>query len=166
MQPYFQTNNTNITQFDSIRFVIAIFVIIVHHQFTNINIPFAFAYMAMHIFFIMSAFLISRGLLLSKSKAQTFSLFFKDFYKKRILRIFPVYFAYLFFLIGISIALYLLKFGDILKIITELKKFGWMLFTFTYNYREFLLHIKNMPLIESFFFLIFGRFLWKNNFIL
>lgn len=82
MQPYFQTNNTNITQFDSIRFVIAIFVIIVHHQFTNINIPFAFAYMAMHIFFIMSAFLISRGLLLSKSKAQTFSLFFKDFYKK------------------------------------------------------------------------------------
>lgn len=27
-----------------------------------------------------------------------------------------------------------------------------MLFTFTYNYREFLLHIKNMPLIESFFF--------------
>lgn len=148
----FQIKNTNITQFDSIRFIFAMFVIIVHHQFSYANIPSAFAYLAMHIFFVMSAFLISRGLLLSKSKAQTFGLFFKDFYKKRILRIFPVYFAYLFFLIGISFTLYLLKFGDILKIITEFKRFGWMLFTFTYNYREIAIMMSDKTIPDFIFF--------------
>ena len=148
----FQTKNINIVQFDSIRFLSAIFVITVHLQFSYINIPFAFAYFSMHTFFVMSAFLISRGLLINKEKASSFKQFYKDFYIKRILRIFPVYFAYLFFIFFIGFAFYIIGFGDVLKLIVELKKFGWMLLTFTYNYREIAMFIEGISRPDFVFF--------------
>jgi peptidoglycan/LPS O-acetylase OafA/YrhL len=148
----FQIKNTNIIQFDSIRCVFALFVIIVHHQFMYANVPAAFAYLAMHTFFIMSAFLISRGLIISKPKANNFWDFYKQFYIKRILRIFPVYFVYLFFIIGLGVFFYVIGFGDILKVLSELKKFGWMLFTFTYNFRELSLFLSDKSLPDFIFF--------------
>lgn len=164
----FQIKNTNVVQFDSIRFIFALFVIIVHHQFSVVNVPSAFAYLAMHIFFVMSAFLISRGLLISKPKATSFIQFYKDFYIKRILRIFPVYFVYLFCIVLIGFLFYIIGFGDVFKLIPELKKFGWMLLTFTYNYREMVVlfqdiqkpdfilfsHLWSLSLEEQFYVLI------------
>lgn len=149
---HFQLKNTQVLQFDSIRCIFALFVIVVHHQFSYANVPAAFAYLSMHTFFIMSAFLISRGLMIDKQNTNNFKNFYKNFYIKRILRIFPVYFIYIFFIISIGVLFYVIGFGDVLKVIAELKKFGWMLFTFTYNFREFISFYEGKELVESFLF--------------
>lgn len=90
----------------------------------------------MHCFFIMSSFLITRALMIDKQRSDSFKTFFGKFYIKRTLRIFPVYFAYLFFTVIVGFLTYNTMYKSPLGIMYELKYFGWMLVSFTYNFKD------------------------------
>ena len=127
--------NSYFTSLDGIRGLGCIFILIIHYHFQYINLPFTLAYTALHAFFIMSAYLISRNLLKEKTLAKNFSVFFKVFYIKRTVRIFPIYFLYLFIVIIIFVLIKLITNQNAFGVISELKRYGWMLLTFTYNFK-------------------------------
>lgn len=121
---------------DGIRGIGCFAVMLTHFHFTHVNIPFAFGVIALHSFFIMSAYLITRNLLKERHRWDSFLPFFKVFYIKRTARIFPVYFLYLFIVITLFCGLKVLLPGNPLNkfgVVAELKHYGWMLFTFVYN---------------------------------
>ena len=125
--------NSYYTSLDGIRGLGCILVLTIHYHFQYINLPFILAYTALHTFFIMSAYLISRNLLKEKALSKNFFEFFKVFYIKRTARIFPIYFLYLFIVIIIFVLIKLITNQTAFGVISELKRYGWMLFTFTYN---------------------------------
>jgi peptidoglycan/LPS O-acetylase OafA/YrhL len=75
-------------------------------------------------FFVLSGFLISRILLKEKARNQGFKSYFKTYWWRRVLRIFPVYYLYLFLLIGLF-----LLFG----FAPDLPKLIISLLTYTFN---------------------------------
>lgn len=142
-----------IKSLDGIRGISCFFVMLVHFKFSKINCPSSIAYAALHCFFIMSAFLITRNLFKDKERADNFSECFKVFYIKRTARIFPVYFFYVFLMILLII---ILKTGfnlDPFKAIDELKSYGWMILTFFYNLKfEVILHSANQEFFRGLLF--------------
>ncbi|MDB5228517.1 MAG: acyltransferase [Bacteroidota bacterium] len=132
----YRLKNIYLPQFDGFRGVFMFTILIAHHHYYYVNLPSSLGYATMHSFFIMSSFLITRGLLQDKKKAPTFKIFFTKFYIKRVLRIFPVYFAYLLFTVIVAISFSRTSYKPILGINYELKYFGWMLLTFTYNFKD------------------------------
>jgi len=160
--------NANIPGFDGIRGIYSLLILITHLHFTIFIIPFTLAYTSMHGFFIMSAFLISRSLIYEKNKSLKFSTYFKIFYIKRSLRIFPVYFAYILVIVLIMLLTYGTPYKQLLGITYELKNFGWMLLTFTYNLKDLVClytgknfiasyafpHLWSLSLEEQFYFII------------
>lgn len=132
----YRLKNIYLPQFDGIRGVFCFSILIIHHHFTYLNLPSNLGYFTMHCFFIMSSFLITRALMIDKQRSDSFKTFFFSFYIKRTLRIFPVYFAYIFFVAFIGVVTAPTPAKSILGIIYELKYFGWMLLTFTYNFKD------------------------------
>jgi peptidoglycan/LPS O-acetylase OafA/YrhL len=153
----FQYTYKKIFQFDVYRGVLLYLIFIVHHQFDKANIPALLAYYVLHGFFIMSAFLISRGLLIAKENNISKKDYYKTFYIKRILRIFPVYFLYVFGIISVGLISKIMIGQDMLGVLREIKKFGALLFTFTYNYKDLILFLKNIDTPE---FILFSH-LWS-----
>lgn len=140
-------------QFDGARGLLAFSIFILHLHFTYIKVPSTLANFTLHSFFVASAFLITKILLKDKKKSPTFKVFFIQFYIKRILRIFPVYFGYILFFLCIAIISKLIWFHDFSFVITEIKEHGFMLFTFTYNFKDlFDLLLRNGQLFPSSFF--------------
>ena len=140
-------------QFDGARGLLAFSIFILHLHFTFIKVPSTLANFTLHSFFVASAFLITKILLKDKQKSPTFKSFFVQFYVKRILRIFPVYFGYIFLLILIAVFTKLTWFHDFAFVITEIKRNGWMLFTFTYNFKDlkYILLNHGEPSVSSLF---------------
>ena len=132
----YRLKNIYLPQFDGFRGVFCFTILIAHHHFTYLNLPSNIGYFTMHSFFIMSSFLITRSLMIDKKKSDSFKIFFTKFYIKRSLRIFPVYFAYLIFALLIGIITSPTIYKSALGIVYELKYFGWMLLTFTYNFKD------------------------------
>lgn len=164
----YRTANTYHPQMDGFRGLFCIFIIIIHHHFSYANLPVTLGYFGMHGFFILSSFLITRGLLLDKPKAKSFRDFYITFYIKRILRIFPVYFLYLALALAVGIATADSPMRQALGILYELKHFGWMLVTFTYNFKDLYCiysgdiynmslvfpHLWSLSLEEQFYFIV------------
>ncbi len=132
----YRLKNIYLPQFDGFRGSFCFTILIIHHHFTYLNLPSNIGYFTMHSFFIMSSFLITRTLMIDKQRSDSFKTFFFKFYIKRTLRIFPVYFAYLLFTVLVGVLTYPTAAKSILGIIYELKYFGWMLLTFTYNFKD------------------------------
>ncbi|MCB0507254.1 MAG: acyltransferase [Bacteroidetes bacterium] len=132
----YRVKNLYLPQFDGIRGLFCFSILVIHHHFYYFNMPSNIGYFTMHCFFIMSSFLITRTLMLDKQRSDSFKTFFYSFYIKRTLRIFPVYFAYILFTILVGIITYPTAWKAPLGIIYELKYFGWMLLTFTYNFKD------------------------------
>ena len=86
--------------------------------------------MGVQIFFVISGYLITSKLLLDKGKP--FKEYISSFYVKRFLRIFPVYYLYLFICLLIFFLPILPEW--IRKNFSEIKTNGVLLFTYTYNY--------------------------------
>ena len=79
---------------DGLRGVAVLLVILFHFaRLKFINFSFEIGWIGVQLFFVLSGFLITR-ILLKKSKTSLL-LFLKQFYSRRILRIFPLYFFYL-----------------------------------------------------------------------
>ncbi len=127
-------------QFDGARGLFQFFIFLFHLQFFYVKSFAILGYFTLHLFYMASAFLITSILLKDLNKYKSFKLFFGQFYTKRILRIFPVYFGYIFLAIVVAFIYKQIVGHDLLGILTEIKQYGWMLFTFTYNFKD-LLHI-------------------------
>src|SRR6187402_1197087 len=95
MQKYFNS-------LDGVRGCTICFVILYHYLRLYGTDPslMGFSWIFIQMFFVQSGFLITTILL--KSKDQPFGIYAREFYWRRILRIFPVYFLY----IGLFIILY------------------------------------------------------------
>lgn len=96
-------NKNYFTQLDGLRFLAA-FAVMVQHWVTNpMNIPAPLGFFGVTLFFVLSGFLISRILFLEKKKVilgeRAAAKYFTNFYYRRCLRIFPLYFLVVFLLI-------------------------------------------------------------------
>jgi peptidoglycan/LPS O-acetylase OafA/YrhL len=121
-----------IKPFDGMRGIGVLMIILYHFPGKYITISHGWEFM--QLFFVMSGYLITMVLLEDKSKYsfKDYSLFF---YLKRILRLFPLYFAYLFFWIIVFVfskGIVLLQLAS-----KEVVQHAPYLFTYTYNYMTF-----------------------------
>lgn len=121
---------------DGLRGASMMFTVLIHMNLSIIKIPAFIAHFGLHGFYVLSAFLISTILYKEKEKFGAFKPYAKNFYIKRFLRIFPLYFAYLLGMVLIGALLKLTMHGDPFGIIYELKNFGINLLTFTYNFKD------------------------------
>ncbi|MCB9034928.1 MAG: acyltransferase [Chitinophagales bacterium] len=141
-KPYYQ-------QFDGARGLLTPSIFLLHLHFFYIKGPATLANFTLHSFFIASGYLITSILLKDKARSSSFKHFFIQYYIKRILRIFPVYFGYIFLVILLTV-LYKLIFGtDFLFTISELKHYIITLFTFTYNFKDLAIILFGAPNVSS-----------------
>ena len=118
------------------RGVASILIFIIHYRLKKYNMPSVLGYTGTHSFFLLSAYFVSVGLF-KKFENKDINAWqtFKDFIVKRILKIIPVYYLYIFIMLLIGVVSLLVMKND-LGILTEFKRFGIGLFTYTFNYRE------------------------------
>jgi peptidoglycan/LPS O-acetylase OafA/YrhL len=83
-------NNKYIVELDIIRAFAVLLVMLVHFS------VFDFGWVGVQLFFVLSGYLITKNLLLSKEKFEFFLDYLNSFYYKRVLRIFPLYYFYIF----------------------------------------------------------------------
>ncbi len=92
--------NNYIKQLDGLRFVAVTLVLIDHWTGDALNFP--ISYLGVCMFFVLSGFLITRILLQAKEKDEKFArghgFSLKQFYIRRTIRIFPVYYLTIFIL--------------------------------------------------------------------
>ncbi len=131
---------TYFKSFDGIRGFCCLLILILHYRFTTYNMPAYIAYFGLHSFFIMSAFFITKTLLKDMERTTSMWQCLKVYCFKRFVRTFPLYFFYLLLLVPLYLTL-VKVFKTDFGLLTELKQFGIMLLTFTYNYRESLQYI-------------------------
>jgi peptidoglycan/LPS O-acetylase OafA/YrhL len=143
-------------QLDSMRALAALAIIAYHY------VLFPAGWIGVQFFFVLSGFLISGIVLNGKKQYETQGMlfFFKDFYKRRMRRLFPLYFGYL----GLLILLYFFI-GK-----PEALNNEWLwLFTYTVNIRwlfnDYTFHMVYGHLwslsLEWQFYLFWPFFLWK-----
>ena len=121
------------------RGVAAILIFMIHYRLKKYNLPSVLGYTGTHSFFLLSAYFVSIGLFKKfENENITIGKTFKDFVLKRILKIMPVYYLYIFVMIVIALILKVIfKLNtEQMDIFRELKQFGIGLFTYTYNFRE------------------------------
>ena len=143
------------SQLDALRALAALAIIAFHY------LLFPAGWIGVQFFFVLSGFLISGIILKGKKQyAQTgMTAFFKDFYKRRVLRLFPLYYGYILIL-GISYLF--LKKPEALDI-----EWPWLL-TYTLNFRwlfnNYTFHMVYGHLwslsLEWQFYLVWPLFLW------
>ena len=121
------------------RGVAAILIFIIHYRLKKYNLPSVLGYTGTHSFFLLSAYFVSIGLF-KKFENKDINVWktFKDFVFKRILKILPVYYLYIFIMLMLGVVLmYALKLNvSQVDVLREFKQFGIGLITYTYNFRE------------------------------
>lgn len=125
-------NLNHIKSLDGLRGIAALMVVFFHSPIPLFQ--FEFGWIGVNLFFILSGFLITSILL--EIKQQPFNIYIKNFYSRRALRIFPLYFMYL-----ILVFLVLLLLNKGYPVQDENTKQGFLdfknnypyLLTFTYN---------------------------------
>lgn len=148
-----------ISSLDGLRGFGILFVVLYHLiilQGQNATIV-GFSWVFIQMFFIQSGYLITK--ILVNSKDQPLKIYLKKFFWNRILRIFPVYFLYLFLLMGI----YLLIQSPV-----DFWQRAPFLFTYTYNFTRLIESIDFHPLyvhlwslsVEEQFYLVWPFFIY------
>lgn len=124
-----------IPAFDGIRGLFSLIIISHHLPVLFLRVPFSIGWELLQIFFVMSGFLITMILLKEKAK-YPFKEYGRRFYLKRIYRIFPLYFGYLFLMVLIGFLTRDIKAFDSIGIWRDLQQNWAYLFTYTYNLKE------------------------------
>ncbi len=124
-----------IKSLDGMRGLGAFAIMTAHWPLLFPKFPFAWEFLQM--FFVLSGFLITRILLYEKKKFSNFKGYYRKFFLRRVYRIFPLYFGYLFLLLLIRV---LCKEIDFIQDITQegVDKAAF-LFTYLYNFSGFFL---------------------------
>ena len=95
-----------IKQFDSVRGIAVLFIIIYHWVPAELLKAIPLGFNVVDVFFVLSGFLITRILLESKKKAEDLNigkpLVFANFFVRRALRIFPIYYLLIFLVLIID----------------------------------------------------------------
>jgi len=126
-------------QLDGVRCFAVISVLISHWVLNPIVEKIPFGSMGVNLFFVLSGFLISRILFLSKEKLdENYGIYqaLKSFYFRRTLRIFPIYYILLFILL-------IINFENVREL------FSW-LFTYTFNIKFSLPNVWESKFVGSF----------------
>jgi peptidoglycan/LPS O-acetylase OafA/YrhL len=126
-------NSERLAALDSLRGLAALGVVFFHSPVPLFQMEFGWA--GVNLFFILSGFLITSILL--KQNQQPFRVYIKSFYRRRVLRIFPVYYLYLAAIFLILAALYTkgtLHDENLQQGFSDLKNNYPYLLTFTYNF--------------------------------
>ncbi len=122
-----ELKNSHILQLDGLRAIAVLLVLFVHFGLLGLG------WIGVQLFFVLSGYLITKGLLIEKQKEGTIFNFLKIFYIKRSLRIFPIYFLYIS--VFIFICLYYYQYDRLEKTIIPM-------FTYTINiYAMFRNHV-------------------------
>jgi peptidoglycan/LPS O-acetylase OafA/YrhL len=165
----------HLPELDSIRAIASILVIFTHWQLPKFELQ--VGWIGVNLFFVLSGYLITNILISDKHKS--IGSFLKYFYLKRVLRIFPLYFGYIFLCILVTTGLYFTVMfhktavSEINNAFPNLTMLG----TFTYNYyyfakevfhlgvnpsSAFIQHLWSISLEEQ-FYLIFPFIVWFLN---
>jgi peptidoglycan/LPS O-acetylase OafA/YrhL len=123
-------NKVYFKQLDGLRCIAVMSVLICHWITYPIVVFIPLGSMGVNLFFVLSGFLITRILLMSKDENEGASMLFpiKQFYKRRTLRIFPIYYLTIFFL-------FFIKLPPAVR-----ENMGWLL-TYTFNIKFALPHV-------------------------
>ncbi len=139
---------------DGVRTLAVGLVLLLHWPFPMLQMPFGWA--GVNIFFVLSGFLITR--ILINARTEPIGFYLRSFYRNRLLRIFPLYYAYLL-VIGIvltGLAYLATEAGPpevIANGLTVLKNEWLLLLTYTYNFNDLLPGITaGVPVAASPFF--------------
>lgn len=130
-------NQTYIPALDGTRALAVLLVMLFHfHQYPFGSFGLDCGWVGVQLFFVLSGFLITRILLHEKQKP--LGSYLKRFYWRRTLRIFPVYFAYLF-----AMAALFLLIGEP----DTFDRYALSLFTYTYNYSRLFADWQHSPMM-------------------
>lgn len=88
--PIGRINNKYVPELDGFRAISIILVMLYHFERLSVG------WLGVQFFFVLSGYLITKGLISEKQKIKEFGGYIKLFYLKRALRIFPIYFLYVF----------------------------------------------------------------------
>ena len=110
---------------DSVRGIAFILVFLVHTRYLN------FGWESIQVFFVLSGFLIT-GILVDMKRTLPTKEFFVKFYGRRFLRIFPLYYSYLFLILALG--LILANFGFLVKKTELLLSIYPYALTYVYNF--------------------------------
>lgn len=119
-------NKGHIPSLDGYRAIAVIIVLLTHFDFIE------FGWISVQMFLVLSGYLITNGLLILKSKDIDDGLRFKRFWWRRLLRVFPLYYFYLFVLVMFNAL-----FADKNIYFARIDKFFPYLYTYTYNLTKF-----------------------------
>lgn len=136
-----------VKSFDGMRGVGVFSVILAHWSLSFPHLPFAWEFIQM--FFLLSGYLITKILLNEKEKERPFKPFIKNFFLKRAFRIFPIYFAYLFFwiILRATVDTSFVQYNT-----RELEHNTWWLLTYLYNFTPAVNYFTGTPYEETNFF--------------
>ncbi|MCB0353508.1 MAG: acyltransferase [Bdellovibrionales bacterium] len=139
-----------IPSLDGVRALAVLFVLFFHWPYSTLRLP--FGWIGVQIFFVLSGFLITRGLLHEKERELSLGSSLWNFYTKRILRIFPLYYLFLTFLAVLYVAFQLSSISEGKAALHELE-YNWpYLVSYTYNFQ----HLGNLFLDRP----------WENSYLL
>lgn len=124
-----------IPAFDGVRGVFCLLIISHHWVMPYLKGPFALLWWILQLFFILSAYLISKILLYDKQRLD-FKSYTKRFFTRRAYRIFPLYFIYLFVIGGFLLLAGTSEAGAQNPDVRYFKENWGYLFTYTYNFAE------------------------------
>jgi peptidoglycan/LPS O-acetylase OafA/YrhL len=151
-----ENGNLNyIKPLDGIRGLAVILVVFYHSPIPIFQ--FEFGWVGVNLFFILSGFLITR--ILVNIKHLPINIYLKNFYLRRVLRIFPLYFFYLVLIFFALLALNKLFTGnnqDIKQGLSDLRNNYPFLLTYTYNFGTIVNFFNGKNYINS----VFTGHLW------
>jgi peptidoglycan/LPS O-acetylase OafA/YrhL len=134
--------------FDGVRGLFCILIISHHWVMPYLQGPFTFMWWLLQVFFMLSAYLITRILLYDKTRMEPKALF-KRFYTRRILRIFPLYFLYVILIGGLLLIAGTTELGAKSPDVIYFKQNWGYLFTYTYNFAEIGNHFRGINYVPA-----------------
>lgn len=133
---------------DGVRGIFCLLIITHHWIMPYLQGPFALLWWILQLFFVLSAYLITKILIYDKYRMGTKALL-KRFYVRRALRIFPLYYLYIFLVGGLLLLAGTTEMGAANKDVIYFKDNWFFLLTYTYNFSEIINYFRGVDYIPA-----------------